>query len=100
MFSKRLLALLPLAGVLVLVPNVLRSGDTPAPPADRKIDNFTLTDPRTQKNVSLADFQNKRAVVVVFVGTECPINNSYLPRLAGYHQAYADKGVQFLGINS
>jgi peroxiredoxin len=49
---------------------------------------------------SLADLKGKKAVVVVFVGTECPINNAYIPQLAEMHKEYADKGVQFLAINS
>jgi peroxiredoxin len=49
---------------------------------------------------SLADLKGKKAVVVVFVGTECPINNAYMPRLAEMHKEYAEKGVQFLAINS
>jgi peroxiredoxin len=41
-----------------------------------------------------------RAVVVLFLGTECPINNAYAPRLAGLHKSYSSKGVAFVGINS
>src|SRR5207247_3157269 len=50
--------------------------------------------------ISLADFKDKKAVVVVFTGTECPVNNSYLLRLKELHDVYADRGVQFLAINS
>ena len=42
-------------------------------------------------------FKDKKAVVVVFLGTECPVANLYLPTLAELHKEYADKGVQFLG---
>ena len=72
----------------------------PAPPAAVKVADFTLTDVVADKPVSLDDFKAKKAVVVVFIGTECPINNAYMPRLAELDKAYADKGVQFLGINS
>src|SRR5439155_3409416 len=43
---------------------------------------------------------DKKAVAVVFLGTECPINNAYLPRLAELHKTYANRGVQFVAINA
>jgi peroxiredoxin/mono/diheme cytochrome c family protein len=44
--------------------------------------------------------KESKIIVVVFIGTECPINNAYMPRLAELHKSYAAKGVQFLAINS
>jgi peroxiredoxin len=38
-------------------------------------------------------------VVVAFIGTACPINNAYAPRLAKLAENYESKGVQFIGIN-
>jgi peroxiredoxin len=49
---------------------------------------------------SLAGFKEKKALVVVFVGTECPLANQFLPTLNDLHREYAGKGVQFLAINS
>jgi peroxiredoxin len=49
---------------------------------------------------TLREFKNKKAIVVVFVGTECPIANLYFPTLAEMQKRYADKGVQILAINS
>ncbi len=72
----------------------------PAAPAVAKIADFTLQDVQTDKPVSLGDLKAKKAVVVVFIGTECPINNAYMPRLAEMAKTYADKGVAFLGVNS
>lgn len=83
--------------------------DTKTDPADRKtppasqlgkkLADFTAKDP-TGKAVALADFKDKKAVVVVFVGTQCPINTYYMPRLVELHKEYAEKGVQFLAVNS
>ena len=39
-------------------------------------------------------------MVVVFAGTECPINNAYMPRLGELHKQYSPKGVQFLAVNA
>jgi hypothetical protein len=41
-----------------------------------------------------------KAFVVVFVGTECPLANLYIPVLIELQKTYAPKGVQFLLINS
>lgn len=72
-----------------------------APPDDRKrIADFTLSAPLDKSKVALSDLKDKKAVVVLFLGTECPLNNLYLPRLAELHKQYGDKGVAFLGINS
>jgi len=60
---------------------------------------FVLPDGKGGK-VRLDDFKDRKAVVVLFLGTHCPINNSYLPRLNELQKAYAEKGVQFLAINS
>jgi peroxiredoxin len=72
-------------------------------PADRgigqRVANFTLNDV-TGQPVSLYGFRGKRAVVLAFLGTDCPVGNLYSPRLAELSQAYSDKGVVFLGINS
>jgi peroxiredoxin/mono/diheme cytochrome c family protein len=50
--------------------------------------------------VSLSDFKDQKAVVVVFTGTECPVSNAYLTRLKELHEKYAAKGVAFLAVNS
>jgi peroxiredoxin len=72
----------------------------PAPAATRKVGDFRLKDPRDQQTIALTDLKDKKAIVVVFLGTECPISNSFLPVLAELHAQYQDKGVAFLGINA
>jgi peroxiredoxin len=66
----------------------------------RKVPDFRLTEPRQGKSLALSHYKDKKAVVVVFLGTECPVNNLYLAVLADLHKAYAGKGVQFLGVYS
>jgi peroxiredoxin len=63
------------------------------------IPDFRLKDTKGQA-VTLASFGDKKAVVVIFVGTECVINNAYLPRLAELCRAYEPQGVQCLAVNS
>lgn len=65
----------------------------------KRVTDLTLKD-AAGKSVSLADFKERKALVVLFLGTECPINNAYLPWVAELSKRYQDKGVQFLGINA
>jgi peroxiredoxin len=64
-----------------------------------RVGDFSLPD-TTGKTVSLDDLKDKKAVVVIFVGTECPINNAYLVPLGKMYKEYASRGVEFLAINS
>lgn len=73
--------------------------DSTSPDVGRKVPNFQLRDTRG-RTVSLADLREKKAVVVIFIGTECPISNGFLPRLAELHREFAPRGVQFLAVNS
>lgn len=68
-------------------------------PIGRQVSDFTLSDYLGAKH-SLSDWKEKQAVVVVFLGTECPLVKLYGPRLEEMANAYAEKGVQFVGINS
>ena len=65
----------------------------------KAIADFTLKD-TSGRAVSLAQFKDKKAVAVLFLGTQCPINNLYLPRLANLHKEFAARDVAFLAINS
>jgi len=76
-----------------------KSAEKPASAAVKHVADFTLADTKGAA-VDLAQFKDKKALVVVFLGTECPINNSYLPRLAELNKQYESRGVQFLGINA
>src|SRR3954454_11056755 len=47
---------------------------------------------------ALHDFKDNKAVVLAFVGSECPVSNLYLPELVELEKKYRDKGVQFLAV--
>ncbi len=49
---------------------------------------------------TLAEYQESDAIVLVFLGTECPLVRAYAPRLTELAKTFADKKVTFLGINS
>ncbi|QDS94083.1 Thiol-disulfide oxidoreductase ResA [Roseimaritima multifibrata] len=52
------------------------------------------------KSIAWKDFEDKRLVAVVFLGTECPLAKLYGPRLNDIQERFSDKGVQVIGINS
>jgi peroxiredoxin len=60
------------------------------------IPDFELTDP-TGKLVRLSTQADGKPIVLVFLGTECPLANLYAPRLAELARTRA--GVRFLAIN-
>jgi len=73
--------------------------DTPSGNLGKTVADFTLRDTEGRP-VALASLKDSKAVVVVFLGTECPVNNLFLPRLAELQKEFAGKGVAFLGINA
>ena len=67
---------------------------------DKEVPNFTLKD-ATDKAHSLKDLSHeKKAIVVMFISTECPVANDYNERIVALYDDYKDQGVQFIGINS
>jgi len=76
------------------------AGVKPSPTeAGAAVPGFSLKDIHRRPR-SLEGFKGKKAFVVVFVDTECPVASLYYPTLIDLHREYADKGVQFLAINS
>ncbi len=63
------------------------------------IPNFILPNPEGKK-IALADFSNAKLVVAVFMGTECPIGNAYVPVLNDLQKRFHKQGVQVIGINA
>ena len=99
---KYALALLLACGLAGLVSTRLLSGknhETASANVSKGVADFCLKDTRGQ-DVVLSSFKDRKAVVVLFLGTQCPINNVYIPRLAELQKEYEPRGVQFLGVNS
>ncbi|MGP0065360.1 MAG: redoxin domain-containing protein [Isosphaeraceae bacterium] len=67
---------------------------------NQRVSNFTLKNVASDRTVSLYSYVGKKAIVLVFLGTDCPVGNLYVPRLIELNHAYQSKGVIFLGINS
>src|SRR5579884_407426 len=67
----------------------------------QKAADFRLQDPRNQEIVSLSALcQKNKAVVLVFLGVECPLSNQFVPILTDLYKEYNRKGIAFVGINA
>ena len=77
------------------------TGPAQAAPVGTRVADFTLPRPSDGKAWSLAkETQNAKAVVILFLGTQCPVSNAYVPTVAALHEKYAPQGVVFVGVNS
>jgi thiol-disulfide isomerase/thioredoxin len=71
------------------------------PPLGTRINEFSLPSAAGGPVWSLVqETRDAKAVVVLFLGTECPVNNAYAPVLASLHETYGPKGVVFVAVNS
>ncbi|MBC8104817.1 MAG: redoxin domain-containing protein [Cytophagales bacterium] len=71
------------------------------PKIGQVVPQFSLANPATGATQSLQELsKDKKATVLIFVATQCPVSNAYNTRMAQLTAAYADKEVQFVGINS
>ena len=64
------------------------------------VEPFSLTNALNGQVVDLGQAAGEKATVLVFLGTDCPIGNLYLPRLVELEKQYRGQGVALFGINS
>ena len=62
-------------------------------------ENFTLKD-YNGKEHSLSDYKDSKAIVVIFIATQCPVSNAYNERMVQLYKDYQPKDIAFVGINS
>lgn len=95
---KLLTRTLTVAFIFIIVLSMDASADTVK--MDKEVPNFTLKD-TTDKARSLKDLSHeKKATVVMFISTQCPVSNDYNERIVALYDDYKDQGIQFIGINS
>lgn len=80
------------SGRMALTPSTMLPLGTSAP-------NFQLPD-TGGKTVSLADFKDKAALLVMFICNHCPYVKHLRPGLAQLAQDYQPRGVAIVGINA
>ncbi|HEV3122693.1 MAG TPA: redoxin domain-containing protein [Isosphaeraceae bacterium] len=66
----------------------------------RQLGVFKLDDVLTGKPLKLTSFIGKKALVVVFMGTECPVGNLFMPRVVELAKEFGPKGAAFVLINA
>ena len=64
-----------------------------------KVENFKLKD-YNGKEHQLTDFRDSKAIVIMFIATQCPVSNAYNERMEKLYKDYKEKGITFIGINS
>jgi peroxiredoxin len=69
---------------------------TGAGAADR-MPRFSLTDTAGHAHTP-AEWAGKRAVVLFFLTTDCPLSNTYVPEMNRLAQAFSARGVAFYGV--
>lgn len=94
MFVGKFISLLAIIAIYFL--SVAACATTSSP---GKIEDFKLRD-TDGKEHSLSDYKDSKAIVVMFIATECPVSNDYNSRMEKLYNYYKEKGIAFLGINS
>lgn len=64
-----------------------------------KVDNFTLKNAVDNKEITLHNYLNKKAVVLIFTTNECPYSLLYEDRIMDLYNEFKDKDVKFILIN-
>lgn len=64
-----------------------------------KFDDFSLRDVNGNEH-KLSDYKNSKAIVIMFISTQCPVSNDYNSRIQSLIEEYSKKGIAFIGINS
>jgi len=95
-----------LAGVfLIAAVWTLSAGETKGLKIGSVVEDFTLPDAAKNEPVSLKSLaadpaKPVKAVVVMFIATQCPVSNDYNGRMEALNKTYGPKGIAFVGVNS
>jgi peroxiredoxin len=83
-----------------LLATALLAAPAAAPEAvvGKKLPDFALPD-FEGRDYDLASLRG-RVTVFIFIATRCPVSNAYNARMGALAAEYAQRGVQFVGINS
>ena len=84
---------------LGFAPDAAWPGNSTTPATARSAADFVLKD-LAGNSVALHDYKDKAAIIVFFMGIDCPISNLYLKDLADLAARYGKQGVQIVGIQS
>jgi hypothetical protein len=74
-----------------------KKNPAPVAPGQKVPGGSVLRDLRGSRR-SLHDFKDNKAVVLVFLGTQCPVSNLYVPSVLEMEKKYREQGVLFLAV--
>src|SRR5262245_29350134 len=93
---RRLVRILLLGAVVLGLGWMLGRGRGPLDRAPgRAVGDFALEEVSTRRLYRLSEHRG-RVVVIVFIGTDCPIGGLYMPRLTALATAYGGRDVDFV----
>lgn len=95
----RYLTAFAVMSTLLSVPLVAAAEEARESSIGQQVGDFALQDFRGKWH-HLDDYADSKAIVVAFVGCECPLARLYAPRLQELSEEFADRGVTFLAVNS
>lgn len=98
LFLHRRILLSKVAAIAIVIAAIASTGAAQSP-LGRKLEAFQLQDVRGKK-YELADFRDRKLVVLAFLGTECPLAKRYGQRLGQLADEYEPRGVSFIGLNA
>jgi peroxiredoxin len=91
--------MLPLGGsTQAVAAEASATAESPVPVAAEPVD-FRLPDYYGRER-SLAEFADRKLLVLVFLGTDCPLVKLYVPRLIALAAEFESQGVAFIGVNA
>lgn len=99
-FAKRNLAVLIIASVIGAIGVGFAKEKAEKVELDTIVKDFTLKDADGTSHALYKLSEEKPATVILFLATQCPIATDYVERIVVLAKSHAEKGVQFIGINS
>lgn len=63
-----------------------------------EIKDFSLDDV-TGKNHNRDEWQNKKAVLLIFIGLDCPVSNGYAPEIQRLVESYSAQGIACYAVH-
>jgi peroxiredoxin len=90
-------AMSALAAAAVVVWPGRNAAEPPAKP--KTMASFELPD-QSGAVRKLADYSNRKALLVIFTGTQCPQANRFLPEIEKIARTYGERGVAVLAVNA
>lgn len=88
------------AFIVVTAASGVAKGETETAALNAAVKDFRLKDAEGKSRSLQKLSEKKTAVVVLFLATQCPIATDYAERIVALVEAYAEKDVEFVGINS